>query len=108
MIFEKFLVENDYVTILDDDGQVSIQMEQKDFTEIVNRFNPFVQKKQNSTQIFNGVNYSTLTLELKFYGEEFCINGRIKAPIDFSSTYFHDFELESIGVEIWDKIKNIK
>lgn len=103
MITLDFSIKNEYITIMDDDGQVTIQMRKDDVTNVVNAFDRFIQLKEDSSQtidISNGI----LDLNLEFYENEFSINGRISDKSDTDSSYFHDFELESIDIKTWNEI----
>ena len=78
-------------------------MKKCDVTNVVNAFDKFIQLKEDSSQTIN-INDGILDLNLEFYDDDFCINGRLSDKGDTNSSYFHDFELESVDIKTWNEI----
>jgi len=103
MISLDYSSNNDFINILDDNGQVTIQMKQIDLINVVKTFDGYVQSKTDVSQKFD-VYDGVLELNLKFYGDYFCINGRVSEINNSDSSYYHDFELEDVDIETWGEI----
>jgi hypothetical protein len=78
-------------------------MEKNDVLNVVNAFDGSVQSKRDSNQTIN-IDEGILVLNLRFYGDIFCISGRLSEDDDTNSSYYHDFELENVDIETWDEI----
>jgi len=99
-------------SIMDDDAQVTIQLEKGSVLDIIDTFDDFVKKKIDSVQFFIFESFGStisLKLELNFYGDNFSISGRKSEGYIFredDSTYYHDFEIEDITIQEWGEIVN--
>lgn len=98
---------------VDETGMISIEMEEKNLNKIITFFKPFINNKQDIENYFNITHFGVpgvLKLELSFYTNKFSITGRFSEGnlfIKNDSDYFHEFELESITKNEWDKIINL-
>lgn len=101
--FEEMKIENGFVTVFDEDGLITIQMEKKYVEEIMNFFNTYVQRKEHKQNDFY-LDGNILKLNLVNFDDEFDINGRIYDMIDITGSYCHEFEFENCDIETWDKI----
>ena len=84
-----------YLSIYDDDAHVTIEMHDKDVKSLIGLLDESI--RNGSDKSFT---YRNLSLDLQhFEGGLFSVSAR-----DENNNYFHDFELESIDLEVWDNI----
>lgn len=109
--FEEMSIKDGFVTIYDEDGLITIQMEKKYVEEIMNSFNEFVQKELHMVFEFdidsNSKYKNILKLVLTNFGDYFGITGRLYgSDIRNCGYYFHDFEITECDIETWNEIYN--
>lgn len=101
VIYETMTKNNGYVNILDDDGYITIQMDQEITLKIFDAFDSYV--KNNNEKIFSfGFNNEILELSLKFNGNYFSLDGKLWDDIRNESHNFQYFKLYDCDIEIWD------
>jgi hypothetical protein len=102
---EEIKKENNFVTVLDDDGMITIQMSDISLLKIIDIFDKFITTCKNHRDVVEVTEFGNtfkLDLTLSFEKDGFNLTGCI-----LNSNFYHDFELEYCNKETWDKIKYI-
>jgi hypothetical protein len=102
---EEIKKENDFVTVFDDDGMVTIQMSEESVKKIIDIFNEKIISKENHSAVVEVTEFDNtfeLDLILKNNSDYFSITGSI-----VGSNFYHDFELESCNLKTWNDIVSL-
>lgn len=108
--YEEKEIKDDFVTLLDDDGLVSIQMKIINVCRIINLFDPFVKTKdkfQKGITVDITIEEFDKELNMTFslnFGEDDIISLTAK-NLD-SGNHYNDFEIEGIDNVAWNFIKD--
>jgi hypothetical protein len=102
---EEIKKENEFVTVFDDDGMVTIQMSEVSLSKIIDVFDKFITDGKNHKDLVEVTEFGNtfkLDLSLSFEEDGFNLTGCI-----LNSNFYHDFELEYCDIETWNKIKGV-
>ena len=106
MEFEEYNKEKGFVTIYDDDGLVTIQLNESSLKTIIHNFDGFIKNKIDITKTLKITEFNKsfkLKLSLKHDTDNFKLSG----SYDESTNFYHDFDLEECDINTWKKIKEI-
>lgn len=102
--FEELVIDDDFVTALDDDGMITIQLSVDSVNKIINEFDKHITNKNNHVATITISEFGeTFNIELKLTFEEDGFN--LIGTRDDS--LYRDFELEYCDNISWYKIKNL-
>lgn len=99
--FEEITNENGNIVIIDEDGLITIQMEEDVTLKIFDAFDKYIKNNKEKTLSF-GYHNDLLELSLRIYGDTFSITGELWDDIKNDSSYFHGFEIEDCDIQTWD------
>jgi len=103
---EELKKENGFITVLDDDGMVTIQMSEESVKKIIKSFDDCINEEiehRDVIEITEFDNTFKLDLSLSFDEDGFNLTG---SRVD-TTNFYHDFELEYCDIETWNKIKKL-
>jgi len=103
---ESFQKENGFVTVLDDDGMITIQMTDDSLIKIINTFDNYIDSKtdhKEKVEVSEFGEIFELELSLRNEGGGFHLTG---SRVD-TENFYHNFELEYCDIETWYKIKEL-
>lgn len=108
MYLEKLEKVNGFITVFDDNGDVTIQMLEDNVRKIFLAFDPYIKKREDKklsvevTEVYSD-KPETFTLELslsfEYDEDEFSLTGAIDG-----GNQYHDFDLEFCDVDTWNKV----
>lgn len=107
MILEVLERENGFVSVFDDNGDVTIQMREDSVRKIYQAFDPYIKNREDkklSVEVTEEAETFVLELSLLFeYDEdEFSLTGAVEGH-----SQYHDFDLEFCDVATWNKIGSL-
>jgi len=105
IILEEIKKVDGFITVLDDDGMVTVQMSEDSIGKIINAFDNLISI---------GAEYEKM-IEVTEFGKTFQLSFSLNTIADgvfnliatVNSNHYHHFELECCDMVTWEKIKEI-
>jgi len=103
---EEMEVKDNFISLLDDDGRVTVQMSLESVRELVKVFDPYISRNEPHREITEVTEFNKtfeLDLKLQFDIGNFSLNG---SRVD-TTNFYHDFDFEDCNKEVWNKLKEL-
>jgi len=105
VIFEEFEKTDNFVTIFDDDGMITIQISEHSLKKIIEEFDSNIKQNIDCDAIIDIIEFGEdfkLELSLETNATGFSLTGST-----VGGNFYNDFELEYCSYENWEKIKKL-